>query len=193
MKSFNLPKGDEHFAQFFPIYQRQAYWAAMQLTKNTRTAIDVGAHTGLWTTRLQMDFLRVYAFEPDPENFKCLNRNVWDSNWLFRAALGAEPGWVGLSNPKPNNSGAWEITEGSDVIQMRMDDIPIKKLDLIKIDVQGSEESVLIGGAGTIRIWKPTIIMEENNEKAGELLKEWGFRERVVVNKDIIWTHQDND
>ena len=190
MRSFNLPAEDEHFAKFFPIYQRQTYWAAMQLTPNTRTAIDIGAHCGFWTMRLQMDFLRVYAFEPDPKNFKCLNENVWNNVWTFRAALGADQGWVDLHNPKPSNTGAWEVVEGDMVIQMRLDDIPVKKLDLVKIDVQGYEEKVLLGASRTLRTWKPTIIMEEN-AAGSDLLAHWGFKPQVIVNKDTIWKFPD--
>lgn len=39
-------------------------------------ALDIGANSGYWTLPLAENFAQVIALEPDPENFKKLERNV---------------------------------------------------------------------------------------------------------------------
>ena len=40
------------------------------------TAVDVGANIGITSYFLAMKFGYIYAFEPDPKNIECYNRNA---------------------------------------------------------------------------------------------------------------------
>jgi len=39
-------------------------------------ALDVGAHVGIWSTRLAQKFKRVIAFEPVPKHIECWKQNM---------------------------------------------------------------------------------------------------------------------
>ena len=71
-----LPDSDKHFAVQIagnPLvagkgtYQWKKYVAALSHVKDRGHAVDVGAHVGLWSRLMAMDFERVTAFEPVDE------------------------------------------------------------------------------------------------------------------------------
>src|SRR5262245_288921 len=69
-----------------------------------RVAIDGGAFVGSWTLRLAQSFQRVVAYEPIPENFACLERNVTclpivDKVDLCRCALSDRMGPMERTRP----------------------------------------------------------------------------------------------
>jgi FkbM family methyltransferase len=45
---------------------------------NKRTAIDIGAYYGIWSTVLSKDFNKVHAFEPSASNCECFRKNTED-------------------------------------------------------------------------------------------------------------------
>jgi len=125
--------------------------------------IDVGANVGVYTKFLSMltgKTGKVYAFEPDPLNFIRLQNNVGHiTNVLIKnTAIGAESGSIHLyisdnlnvdHRTFDSGDGRKEIT----VPLLSLDDyFPSgKRIDLIKIDVQGYEMSVLMGAKRVIR------------------------------------------
>ena len=43
---------------------------------NWDVALDVGAHVGIWSTRLAERFKKVIAFEPVPKHIECWKQNM---------------------------------------------------------------------------------------------------------------------
>ena len=134
--------------------------------------VDVGANVGLYTCVLARHAAKVVAFEPDARNFARLQTNVAlggltnvvthrvalmdtrDVVEMFLPPNAATPSWVRTKNP-----GDWE-SRGS-VKAERLDDIfSGDRLDLIKIDVEGSEVPVLHGAERVIREHRPVILCE---------------------------------
>jgi FkbM family methyltransferase len=123
--------------------------------------LDVGANIGYFTVLAAAcvgDRGHVYAFEPEPRNFQLLQDNVELNGFSSRVtsmqvALTAESG-IGQLYLHPENLGdhqlygagedretvAVELLAGADVFSGR--DI---RLDLVKIDTQGAEQSVVEG------------------------------------------------
>jgi hypothetical protein len=65
--------------------------------KRRRTAVQAGGNVGVYAKRLSALFDRVHTFEPEPENFVCLRRNVSEDNvFSVNAALGSATGSVAL-------------------------------------------------------------------------------------------------
>ena len=119
---------------------------------------DVGANQGLYTLTLahQASQGRVYAFEPDPQLFAALSKNIQQNRvenvQLFNVAAASKASKL-LLRPGQFNRGDNRIVQagpdrssGVEVDAMLLDDaIPDRRLDLLKIDVQGFEVEVLRG------------------------------------------------
>lgn len=144
------------------LYQSGKLAAAMQFVKRTRTALDIGAHCGLWTSQLALAFDKVICFEPLAEHIECWKENVGsrDNVILHETALGAEKGSCGIK-VFHGVSGRSHVEGAGNIPITRLDDYKITDVDLIKIDVEGYEYFVAKGGEKTIRENKPVIIVEQ--------------------------------
>jgi FkbM family methyltransferase len=144
-------------------------------------AIDIGAHIGSYTLRMARHFQRVIAFEPNPFNRHILqlnlrlneisnvrvedaalsNRDQNDSFFLHRAADG-----TGSLNP---NHYRFKYDKEVQVKVRKLDTFELEKVDLLKIDAEGSELDVLRGAKKTIGRSTPILAIEVHQANtAGE-------------------------
>ena len=203
-----LPDGDTYFAK---IIERDGNFEAGRLDCAFRyissycIAVDVGAHVGLRSQELAPRFSAVYAFEPHPETFACLQKNIGDyANVIsLNYALGDEEKEVGIreSTTRSGNSGSFFCTEGSGIEMRTLDSFGLKHLGFLKIDVEGLEALVIQGGQETIQRDHPVIFLEQKNfkdregraeidyRKAGQILESWGARcvDQVRNDKVYVW------
>lgn len=143
-------------------YQHQKLMAALKYVKNSRTAIDVGAHCGLWSLQLGQFFERVECFEPLPMHIECWKKNV---GWkrlcvLHEVALGAKPFSCGIK-VVDGLSGRSYVTTGNDYRVEKLDDFKFSDVDFIKIDVEGYELFVIQGAMDTINRCRPVMVVEQ--------------------------------
>jgi FkbM family methyltransferase len=162
------------------------------LLKTSTTVFDVGANIGVYTllaaARLQGRGA-VHSFEPNAEVFSWLGRNVAHNRFTnvhaVQLALSDFDGDARFFIPKNN---AW--TNGSLIkgFTEQMEPIIIEtarfdtycsklnlgKVDLIKIDVEGSELNVLRGMGKLFSRWRPDIICEVLDEYATTLNEFFG-------------------
>lgn len=136
--------------------------------------IDVGCHKGeiLQIILKKSPNGEHYAFEPIPAYFEALKRNFSGRAKIYPYALSDQNGITVFQHVKnaPAFSGIKKrkyLIENPDIeeieVQMKiLDDVvdPEKKIDLIKIDVEGGELAVLKGGRILIKKQKPIIIFE---------------------------------
>lgn len=139
-------------------------------------AVDVGANIGVLTV-LMADACgptgRVLAFEPAAANFAYLQANV-RANGLANvdasmAAVTADDGNVELVFNEAYPAGSFVVTDGSggtSVEGVRLDTVveklALERLDLVKVDVEGGEFSVLAGARATIDRFHPLLVVECN-------------------------------
>jgi FkbM family methyltransferase len=123
---------------------------------------------------------QVHAFEPNPilQNLiqQSLDRNSASNVILHRTALGSKNEELNLSVPN-HNSGQGSFIYHSNSPHSsnyrcaveRLSDIvrqwQIPKIRLIKIDVEGFENEVLLGGEDVLRELRPDVIILETNEQ----------------------------
>lgn len=123
------------------------------------TVLDIGAHIGYFTllfARRVGPAGHVYAFEPEPHNYKLLVRNVGENGYgnvtCVQAAAHTANGSVTLYLAN-DNAADHRVAPGEDdretinVRALRVDDYlsNVAHIDFIKIDVKGAELSVLQG------------------------------------------------
>jgi FkbM family methyltransferase len=146
-------------------------------------AVDVGANIGLFTLalakRVEPDGA-VWAFEPDPANRALLQENVaanglGDLVTVSELALTDATGQL-FFQPSPTDASASHLAPGGIRVEaVRLDDLDIEHVDVMKIDVEGAECSVLRGAAETLSNSRPALLLEcaeRNLSRAGSSLGE---------------------
>lgn len=152
------------YPAYYPLY---AVWKALsdrrerallrRLIRPGMTVVDVGANIGIYTrffSGLAAASGRVHAFEPAPSNYKRLQENAehFANVSLNQAAVGDRSGTIRLFvsdelNVDHRTFDSGDGRSGIDVPVVSLDEYFTagQRVDLIKIDVQGYELSVLQG------------------------------------------------
>jgi FkbM family methyltransferase len=126
--------------------------------------LDVGANIGYYTllfARLVGESGRVIAFEPDPGNFRLLEKNVRANGYrnvvLKRQAVSDVTGKLRLylSGPNKGDHRLYDSADGRESITVEATTLDHAvggdRVDFIKMDIQGSEPAALRGMAGVLR------------------------------------------
>lgn len=158
------------------LYEPETSKFIVKTLKKGDTFIDIGANNGyfsLMASILVGSTGKVYAFEPTPDSFKRLQTNVHINKFknikLFECALGDKVGKIKLNISKKEDgqnsiADIVDKKESIDVEVRRLDDIlKDKKVNLIKIDVEGYEKEVFKGAIKTIKNNSNIKIVFENN------------------------------
>lgn len=149
--------------------------------------IDVGANVGSWTVLASaLCGAKTLAIEADPQTAALLRRNIAVNNaaakvTIAQVAVSDHTGTITFTKglDTTNRLARAEDTEIQEVACQRLDDIAPADPVMIKIDVEGAEESVVRGAAETLR--RPTLLAAVIESYAGpveEMLAAAGF-ERV--------------
>lgn len=214
-----LPDGEKHFPDWMDrngelvdgrgTYQIRKFREAMKWCRQFRVAIDVGAHVGLWSMQMVKVFDRIEAFEPVPQFRACFHENLHLSASddgcgdgkvnLHPCALGAYPGHVVMQIDPADSGGTHAREAGSGpLVELKMlDEFRFADVDFIKIDCEGYELNVLMGGLNTIVESRPCIIVEQKPHKlqanygvkgapAVDYLLNLGARVRAEISGDYI-------
>ena len=171
--------------------ERPALELFVSRLRPSMTVWDIGANVGLYTlpsARAVRPDGRVHAFEPMPRNVRFLRRHialnrltnveVWevavsDRGGTLLMAEGDSP-----SEFHADSRGTWMVRA------IALDDWLAERggppPDLVKIDVEGSDDAVLRGGARTWAVHRPGIHLslhgERQRQECARLLTSWGYR-----------------
>jgi FkbM family methyltransferase len=163
------------------------------------TIIDAGANIGnhsVYFARV-CGARQIYAFEPMRETFKILSRNAeinaMDRIQCHNFALGARLGRADLRQYSAANIGATRLESDEEgFYEVRpLDSLQFTELNLIKMDVEGAQISVLVGARETLARHKPLIWIEllpQEAEESHERLLSLGYdRMETLSNTDFIY------
>jgi FkbM family methyltransferase len=158
--------------------------------------LDCGANIGMATVffkRLR-PAARVVAIEPSPTTFALLVRNlsqrgIWDAE-LVEVALSDREGWATLREDAPGSASNRLSSEGGTRVQtIRLSSLINCPVDLLKLDVEGTEELVLkeIERSGKLDLVQRLVLENHLNPEEGthplgpvlDLLERNGFRYAV--------------
>ncbi|MCD7438725.1 FkbM family methyltransferase [Streptomyces lincolnensis] len=150
-----------------------ATWA--RLAARSRTIADVGAHVGYFSliAALAAPKATVHAFEPVDQVHARLSVNVRSNGVqnvrLHQAGVSDQPGWADISVRFAGNllstgstlEGAAADAELKRIRLLTLDDVFAEtRVDLVKIDVEGHEMSVLKGARQVLKRDRPAVLLE---------------------------------
>jgi FkbM family methyltransferase len=160
--------------------------------KEKNVILDIGSHIGSHTL-IYSNLIKnsqIFAFEPQKEIFNLLEKNVNDNNLqnvkIFNNAVGHYNMDAYISNMlydgynciveynthKTFNYGGIGLGEyGEPTKMVTIDSLNLDSCDYIKIDVEGAEILVLIGGVNTITNFKPYIWFEKTDKIVTDEMK----------------------
>ena len=162
-------------------------------------AVDVGAHIGLWSRKLTQCYHTVYAYEPMPTLAECYRKNITKNNYYLKEiALSDTAGTLHIHyDPVRTQNTYVDIAGTTAVITETLDSQLIAHIGLIKIDVEGWEIPVLLGGKTIIARDHPWIIVEEkqgaqsrvgrHKQEIRMLLESWGYRRASKIANDVLY------
>lgn len=150
------------------------------LAADRRVVVQAGGCAGLWPLALAQSFARVYTFEPEAENFRCLQANVAAVPTISatQAALGERPRRVALTRPKAQ-AGLWCVDGAGDIPMVTLDDaLGDVAVDAIVLDVEGFEVHALHGAKRLIAAHRPLLWFEylHNRTAIDVVLAAYGYR-----------------
>jgi FkbM family methyltransferase len=165
-------------------YERKQFLNAMKYVSNRKTALDIGAHVGIWSKRLAELFNVVIAFEPVPEHVECWNENVKKYNAsLQEVALSNKAGKVNMK-VTGHNSGMSTLeyyakrirtSKEISVETKTLDSYHLGIVDFMKIDVEGHEMKMLEGAMTTIQRHSPIIFIEIHKKEKTKSINAYAF------------------
>lgn len=184
------------YIRYFPAdYERENFDFLFQHCEEGHTILDIGAHIGLFSTiaaKKAGQSGKVYAFEPAPATIPVLHQTI-RINGLRRnvvpvqQAMGAETGHITfyVSNDEADNSNslvAYKEDRKLNGVKVEMNTIDnfvqerqIRRVNFLKIDVEGAEFDTLHGGIETFKRFRPYFILAihpEPIQKKGDSLND---------------------
>jgi|694.fasta_scaffold00012_186 FkbM family methyltransferase len=143
---------------------------ALKYVRKFDNAIDIGTWIGDSTIAMSTKFKNVLGFEANQEMFECCNKNL-----EIRNIRNCKIENVGISNKNGiqnfvnNNFSAWVSTlEEKDLADqitikvntIKLDDLNLKDIDFVKIDVDSHEGYLLDGATEFLKNNSPVILIE---------------------------------
>jgi FkbM family methyltransferase len=162
-------------------YDPNEFFFLGRFLKSGMTVVDAGANEGLYTLFAAQSVGpqgKVWAFEPSSREFDRLRLNVENNGLtntrLFPYALADSSGERELLIADPEHAGQSTLGRFSNEVvrTVRQEKVPVrrlddlvsqeglKRLDLIKLDVEGAEVRVLQGAGNVLRQLRPLILFE---------------------------------
>jgi FkbM family methyltransferase len=147
-----LRNDSSDISAFYQIFYRKDY--DLRYTVEPKTILDLGANIGLSVIYFKSRFpdATIIAVEPDPENFRmlqnntqaysnvhCLNYGIWNKQAFLEIK---DPGFgkwaLMLSETDQKSESTVEATSINDILAK----FGIDKIDILKIDIEGSEKEL---------------------------------------------------
>lgn len=190
--------------QMAEIFKDGVYRPYLPLDKEGTVCLDIGGNIGLTSIYFSRYFERVITLEPSKQHFDALTRNLASNNLTnvtpIQKAIYIKNGTLPFGGPKDNKTmkslhmATWQDGKQDEMVEAitlekLFEDEKIEHVDLMKIDVEGSETEIL--SSPSFRKVAPKIdcIVGETHQWSGrhpnqlrDALKSNGFTLQVIPN-----------
>ena len=193
------------------VYEPMTTRIMKEIIKPGMDVIDIGANIGYFTllmAKLTGNHGKVYAFEPEDNNFTSLVSNIGLNGFKnivpYRFALSDESGEAKLYISEYESGEHSMVSQDDksysiDIKTFKLDYAIKGKIDLIKCDTEGNEMKVLLGAYETLKIHHPVLILEiwpdglkKSGYSVGELfdyLYGIGYNEVLAIDEKKMLTY----
>jgi len=199
-----LPQGMLNYGSYFEIVGQDPY--NQESIIKGMNIIDIGANIGMYTVlaaeKVGKDG-RVIAIEPEPENYKYLLKNIKLNDFQNvipkNIALTNHEGFEKLYLYSSTAHSLISHEEKSSYIEVPvktidklLEELDIKKIDIIKIDTEGAEISILKGAEKTLRanpnmkLFIASYHYPSEIQEVCQFLNERGFKTKVSKENIVI-------
>lgn len=198
--TFHATTANDSFMKSMPFFEEYSQlW--LDKAKNKEIFVDIGANIGFFTLLAlnKKGYQSALVFEPTPETFQRLRKNIRSNNLgsrvkLYNKAVGSERSVLQLAQDDFHTGGNQVVADKKENTT-EVEVIPftaalqehsrVKSSDIgfLKIDVEGFELEVLKGMKGVLQKLQPETLIfieireiDNNRQKVELLLNENGFR-----------------
>jgi FkbM family methyltransferase len=197
----------EKIIYFFGAHEREYLEASKHFLKPGSVVIDAGANIGNHSIFYSQHVSWVFAFEPDPKLANNLIKRLSDLGvnnvTVVDKGLGKEAGMLNYNRATGDNKGIGSFIPNFHPQNVSIGEIEIisgdqfvisnniKGIDFIKIDTEGSDQSVIIGFLQTIMKERPIIQLEyaknywSDSNSLVSLLPNYTIR-KISVNRNLF-------
>lgn len=153
------------------LYEPESVEMIKKIIRPGMKCIDIGAQSGFYTcimASLVEEQGKVYAFEPMPQNYNILLKNIKENNFQNRVEhykLACSNVTTMIEACEFSNMfiiGKIDGAQKSMINTVRCDDVIRDHIDVIKIDIEGHEPAAIEGMKSIIQRDKPVILSEIN-------------------------------
>lgn len=187
---------DEFYELKKEIFGENCYY--LELDKDDPIIVDAGAHIGLTVLYFKLMFpkARIKAFEPIPDNFALLSKNVNQNQLenveLYQVVVAPKSGVLRIH--EPIGEGAWKsgagiIPRGWKGIQdnreikveaLGIQEIIQEEIDIFKMDIEGMEYEIIRNAGPQIRNVKNWLMevhprKDHRIEEIEKTLRQYGY------------------
>ncbi|HSS96755.1 MAG TPA: FkbM family methyltransferase [Terriglobales bacterium] len=188
---------------FWGTYEPEQTQAFQRTISPGDVIYDVGAHYGYYTllsSELSGTKGKVFAFEPSPGNIPRLKKhlaiNHCDNVQVIELALSDHDGIARFDNHAGSGTGHLSPDGQIEVQITSLDAISARfpAPNVLKIDCEGAEVEVLMGGEKSIRAAKPAIFLSTHGDELKKtcfnLLESWGYVPTRLHGDDYLWVQK---
>lgn len=189
---------------FYRAYEPEVTSLISRIVRPGMVVLDVGAHIGihaLYIAKLLKPTGLVYAFEPCPENYQVLEKNINHNRRAvaeiipIRRAVGSESGVAGFALGATD--GTHHLAGADETPAFRVEITTLDKFwletqqrpALILADVEGQEMSLLHGAQRLIQECKPKFILEHHGSVRQVQVTGWltkmGYRVTEIGSRHL--------
>jgi len=164
--TMNIHKGRDYISDSILLkkeWEKSKAKIFYKFIKEGDIVVDIGANIGYYTLIFSriVGLGKVYAFEPETANFDLLNKNIsenkLDNILPYKLALSNKSGVGALKFGEHTHGGGTILEDGRNFGEEAVDVATLdeffagKRVDFIKMDVEGGEFNILKGGEETLK------------------------------------------
>lgn len=187
-----------------PMHEKSV-WEYMKLPRGG-VFIDVGAHIGKYTIPMAKIVGKeglVIAIEPHPENYLFLIKNIrlsklrniiplnlaaWKEDCELKLFIGESSETHSIKRNVTGHTMNKYINIKAKKLDTIVRDLNLKRVDLVKIDVEGAEVEVLEGMTEILKTYSPKLVIEvfdRNYSKFLEIIHEYEYLVKNIERYEV--------